>query len=248
MHPVRIFYILCFIWCLGFQLDAQTQTLAERAAAIQDLPASEFLEEALMLAEDFLEAGEDKNSQALAVRAHSVAKDLGKQAEMSLALRLQAQSLLVRGGRLNTARAIKLLKQSSDLAVDAEQKLANLELLRETALERGKEKELELIDRQIAILKYKEGIDDAEIQELEEQLAELESQTQTLTEEQTGLLDELAKKEEAIMVMNEEQMRVELMLMRQKSLLDSLSMMAMVDSLELEKQSMLLEKQNMVLQ
>ncbi|MEO1258385.1 MAG: adenylate/guanylate cyclase domain-containing protein [Bacteroidota bacterium] len=82
---------------------------------------------------------------------------------------------------------------------------------------------------------------------LTEELTEMNIAQEAMREQQETLIDLLETKESAIVSMSEEQMKQELLLSEQERLLDSLTFINILDSLELAQTEMQVEQQNLEL-
>lgn len=83
-----------------------------------------------------------------------------------------------------------------------------------------------------------------EKEDLAEELSELSEEQASLRQQQESLIALLEVKETAILDMSEQQMKKELLFSEQERLLDSLTFVSILDSLELSQKEMLVERQD----
>jgi len=158
-------------------------------------------------------------------------------------------------------RAIRDLEKSLTLLPRDKQlelRRQNIELLLRIARLRGRDKDIEFWQQELALLNSRTQdpsglaelnpgtprLDEEALSRIKSTTAEFEATIEDLSEERALLRRTVNDQAEAIRHMSEEQMRQELMLAQQKSIVDSLSIRGLRNSLALSEQNLLLEKRN----
>ena len=261
---------LCFFFLAAAVLPAQTDRVEQILKEMRSNSGSDYLEMLIQLADAYYGAGQWEKSAESASQAASAADAAGERDLQAQALHYEARALLriTRRQSFHMGRAAEKLRESFLLTTEADLRLADLALLRQIALDRGRQDDLAVIDRQMRALKetglitLREGDDFLgrkikarelalaavrQNQELNQQLSEVQRERLQLESQQSQLMETLQNQSAEIESMTEEQAKTQLMLAQQKNVLDSLAFMAALDSLKLEKQEMLLGQQEMEL-
>jgi adenylate cyclase len=235
--------MLAFL-ALSFPLHAQMSELAAREAALKKLSGTELVSEALALSRDYYSAREIGKSQKAAKTAYDAALKIKDQRSMSLALNQQAKAMIAEPGlsNLDRGRIVKKLEESNALSSDAALREENLKMMRQLYVHMGKNKEVMEVDKALEIMAAGE-----KNAQLEQRLAVIGEEREQLSQIQSDLKKSLDLREKAIKYMTESQAKTELMIAQQKSILDSLSFLKMLDSLKISQRDLELEQQNILL-
>ena len=207
----------------------------------------DFFIDALQLSNYYFDQKKYLRSQSLAASAFDKAQRIGDKKYMAKSLTQEARAMieLPTKVRTNQRRATKMLELSNEITSDKNLKISNFKLLKKIARIRGKQRDIEKFNQEIAILegkeeelltdekrglfgnrrKTKEKI--AELSEerasLSETVESLEAREELLEQQQEQLTLKIAAKEAAIKEMSKEQIEAELMVVEQQRLLDSLA-------------------------
>jgi class 3 adenylate cyclase len=242
--PAQRSFFVSLSLLLPFALFAQADGLAAREEALKSLSGNAYTTEALDLAGAwYLERSFDK-ALSLAQMAYAEAEKSSDSQLMARALSMESKALLaspkLRPG--DRSRVVKKLLESNALNPDDPLRMENLKMLKQLYYLMGKAKEQREVEREIAQLIVQKN------QNLESELAEVSSERARMEGMQQNLTQTLQEREKAIESMSESQAKTQLLLAQQKSILDSLSFLKMVDSLKLAQQDMELREQDAVLQ
>jgi class 3 adenylate cyclase len=242
--PAQRSFFASFFILLPFALFAQSDGLAAREEALKSLSGTAFATEALDLSGAwYLERSFDK-AISLAQMAYAEAEKASSRELMARALSMESKAMLA-SPKLRPAdrsRVVKKLLESNALNPDDPLRMENLKMLKQLYYLMGKAKEQREAEREIAQLIVQKN------QNLESALAEESSERARMEGLQQNLTQTLQEREEAIASMSESQAKTQLLLAQQKSILDSLSFLKMVDSLKLAQQDMEIRGQEAVLQ
>ena len=255
-------FIIPILLLLPIYFLAQSSELRDLEAAANNLRGSQLVENQLQLAQLYLDQNRYENCIRAAEAAYKEARNVNDTSSMALALHLGAQAmLLVRKPRLmQQNRALRKLQESIRLLEGTGNDsllIENLLILRRLAKSKGKTKEVQELEARIKRLEssqelaavlgevpsedgrknLREKAKDA-ILGFKATNEDLNSRLEELNMENEELGKELEAREEQISQLSEEQMKVELMLMKQRNLVDSLHINRLRDSMLLSKQEM----------
>lgn len=217
----------------------------------------------IALADANMEAGDYKKALEWAEEAESFAKNIRQPELRALALNRQGKALLVveKRGLFGKKRPAPRFEESFEILRSSHSgnralMRDNLENLRQLASKAGRDKDVALIEGQIAVLdnggaipaapiapaipeapvtkqEFRQAFEEMNKKILEQQSSHSNStkERETLLREREQMVAKLAEQEAAIDKMTEEQTKYALMLMQQRYVLDSMSFRSSLDSL-----------------
>lgn len=254
-----------------FGLRAQSEAIVNLEAKTVKLTGEDYMNNALTLADWLYNEGFFEKSADWASKAADASKKMKNNSYLAVSLNQQAKSLMKVPNKRDNLRnkAYKAFEESNSLTTDADLKLNNLVGMKELATTLGKKKDLEKIDREIAVLsggdanvtassgglfsRRKKALE--EIEKAKEQNQQLSAEVNNLAQEkaklatqQKSLQNMVAAKEAAIQNMSQAQMKQELLLSEQTRLLDSMQFAGAMDSMELAQKDFIVQQQQAELQ
>lgn len=243
MLTLRCFF-LATLFLLPFSLIAQSGNLSSREAELQNLSGAAFVNEALDLSVAHYRSLSFGKAIALAQQAYAEAEKEGDSFLMARALNQESKGMIATPGLRagDRAKIVRKLLNSNELSQDFELRLENLRLLKQLYSQMGKTKELREVEREITQMTLQQN------KNLETELAAASTERAKMEDLQQNLTQTLQEREKSIESMSESQAKTELLLAQQKSILDSLSFLNMIDSLKLAQQDMELREKEAVLQ
>ena len=232
----------CVIWatfiCLTLNGFGQTGDLAQREAGLKDLSGSIYIKESLDLSREYYISRNLEKAVEMARLAFSAASAQKDTEGMARALNHEAKALMA-NLELRPAerlKAVRKLQESNGMTAVSDLRLENLKLMRQAYVVLGKNRELRETEREIAKLTAEEN------QALTSELAVVSQEREKMENLQASLAVTLQKHENAIQLMSESQAKSELLLAQQKAILDSMTFLSMIDSLQLAQQSLQLSE------
>ncbi|MBK8490278.1 MAG: adenylate/guanylate cyclase domain-containing protein [Saprospirales bacterium] len=228
---------------MGFPLSAQSSNLENREAGMATLSGNALIQEALSLSDGYYSARQLGKAAEMAQLAYEEASKGNDKAAMAMALNRGAKAALA-NPQIRPAerlRTIRKLEESNTLTTNDDLRLENFKILRQIYAHLGKNADVRATEREIAKLVAEKN------RSLENEL-EVASKEQVKMEAlQKSLVQTIDKRGEAIDSMTESQAKAELLLAQQKSILDSMAFLSMIDSLKLAQQSMELNEKEAIL-
>lgn len=251
---------ICTLLFLGMRvlLYAQGVNVADLQGRLNDEGGAEQITLRLQLAEALLEKARYDLAEDYADEALEFAEDENRVPYIAKALHYRGKARL----RLSRKkRAMRDLEKSLTLLPRDRQldlRRENVKLLLRIARLRGRSKDIEFWQQELALLNKpiqatseraaieagNPALDEEALARIKSTTAELSATIEDLSEERALLQRTVNDQAEAISHMTREQMRQELLLAQQKSMVDSLSIRGLRDSLALSEQNLLLEKRN----
>lgn len=259
---MKYFFVLFLLVFHSLQPFAQSDAIKNLEKTTAKLTGQDYLANAFTLVDWYYNEGFFEQSAEWADNAYNSAKKLKQQPDMAKSLNLKGKALMkITGKRPAKNKAYKAFEESNEITTDADLKLDNLLQLRELAVQLERSKDLEKIQREIALLNggsaKVEGKAVAigkkaqeEIQKAQEQNQSLSAAVNDLSKEKAKLAQQrqalqglIAAKEVAIQNMTEAQIRQELIFSEQSRMLDSMQFAGAMDSMELSQKESLLQRQ-----
>jgi len=251
---------ICTLLFLGMRvlLYAQGVNVADLQGRLNDEGGAEQITLRLQLAEALLQKARYDLAEDYADEALEFAEDENRVPYIAKALHYRGKARL----RLSRKkRAMRDLEKSLTLLPRDQQldlRRENVKLLLRIARLRGRSKDIEFWQQELALLNKpiqatseraaieagNPALDEEALARIKSTTAELSATIEDLSEERALLQRTVNDQAEAISHMTREQMRQELLLAQQKSMVDSLSIRGLRDSLALSEQNLLLEKRN----
>lgn len=264
----------CLLYILALSLLpniilAQSDAIKNLEKMTAQLTGEDFLNNALTISDWLHNEGFFEKSVEWAEKAGEAAKKLKQSNYLAISLNQKGKSLMRLPGKRQTSksRAFKSFQESNELTIDADLKLDNLLMMKQLATELDKKKDLEKIQREIALLnggeasgisaeggglfsKRKKAMEEAQAQnqQLAATVNDLSQEKAKLAEQQQSLQKLIAAKEAAIQNMSAAQMRQQLLFSEQERMLDSMQFAGAMDSMELSQKEMVLQQQQAELQ
>jgi len=236
------------IFCLVFfaaaaHLGAQSPAIKDFEKNISEKQGTAFVTDALELSRMYYAENLLDKTVEWADKSIEAARKLGDKGSMALALSLRGKAQMKIQSRRNTYKnkAYKSFEESNSLTGDHDLKMENLELMKILAGILNKRKDLDAVEREMALLKGE--VLTKEVTNLSEQQRELQKKQETLQQSQQNLITMVASKEAAIQNMTSEQVRKELLLSEKERLLDSLTFSSILDSLDLAQTEIIVKQQ-----
>jgi class 3 adenylate cyclase len=232
-YPYLLSLLLFF--GLSFSLNAQD--------ALQGLSGREYILKALDLSESHYLNRSVEEAAQWARLALAEAEKTGDVSLMARALNQEAKAMIANPDlrASERPRLVKKLERSNALNPAPDVRMANLKMLRQLFGQMGRLSEVREVEREIARLVT------AQNQALEQELAVASEDRQQMEKLQASLEETLDQRESAIVSMTENQAKAELLLAQQKSILDSLAFLSMIDSLKLAQQNARINEQEALL-
>ena len=221
---------LCLVLLLTTaSLTAQSTQIKDFEKSISGKTGPEFVNDALTLAGMYYSENLLDETIDWSDKAYEAAGKIKLKSQMALALNRKGKALTKVQSRRNTYknRAFKSFEESNSLTTDDVLRMDNLVHLKLLAGILNKKKDLESIERDIAVLKGEE----------------LKQEVTQLSKRQQNLESKMAQRETVIQNMTDEQMRRELLLSEKERMLDSLTFIGILDSLDLAQSEMLVKQQ-----
>jgi adenylate cyclase len=228
----------CLVFFLGVvNLTAQSAQIKDFEKAIAGKTGQDFVSDALTLAGMYYDENLLDETIDWSDKAYDAAGKLNLKSQMAIALNLKGKALTKVQSKRNTYknRAFKSFEESNSLTSDNNLRMDNLEHMKVLAQILNKKKDLESIEKDIALMKG---------EELRQEVTQLSQQQQQLKSKQENLESKMAQREVIIQNMTDEQMRRELLLSEKERMLDSLTFVNILDSLSLAQTEMLVKQQD----
>ena len=239
--------LLCLAWTLS--LWAQNEGIRVLEEKLVSASGSGRIGVLIALSEVNMQAGQWDKAADWASEAEELAKKIKQPALRAVALNRLGKAMLSGGKRKAAGKFEQSLELLQDMGLpDKALALDNLNYLQRIAQAAGHDKDLRDIEGQIARL---QGVPmppstpnpNPDLPGIKQELSALRNQVGTATamqEQQLALMEQskelqaqLAQKEAAISQMSDEQMKSAMLLMQQRTLLDSMSYRSNLDSLSI---------------
>lgn len=235
-----ILFSVCFLLVTAAKLDAQSAQVKDFEKSLSDKQGADYVAGALALTRMYYTENLLEPTIEWADKTYEAAAKLAAKEDMAQALNLKGKALTKIQSRRNTYknRAFKSFEESNALTASNDLRLDNLENMKILAGLLGKRKDLEAVERKLAMLKG---------EELKEEVTQLSEQQKQLQARQQNLESKMAEREAVIENMTNEQIRRELLLSEKERMLDSLAFQNVLDSLNLAQAEMLVKQQDMEL-
>jgi class 3 adenylate cyclase len=254
----RLKTILLLAICLFAQiLVAQNQQIESLTESLRGASGASRIDILLQLSKAYQVANMSDKAETMAEEASDMARRIKMPELRAKALHQEGVVMMSRGKKKAAARfeqSLDILKEikSTNTALALE----NLIQLRQVAAQAGRDKDLMAIDNRIAFLRSGGSIADKipdskvalqqELTAAQQKLAENQSVFQEnqnkLLQQSQSLQAELAAREAVINQMTEAQMKTAMLMMQQKSLLDSVFYRAGIDSLSVANANLALRE------
>ncbi|MCC6726172.1 MAG: hypothetical protein IT258_16815 [Saprospiraceae bacterium] len=256
-----------------FGLLAQSDAIKSLEKTTLKVTGEDYINNALTLADWLYNENFFEKSVEWAENAEDAAKKLKHNEYRAISLNQKGKSLMKMEGRRQAmkTKAFKSFEESNGLTTDAALKLDNLQNMKALATALDKKKDLEKIQREIAVLnggsdeiaansegggflsrrkKAQEEMEKAKAQnqELVTEVNNLSTEKASLAKQQAQLKDLIAAKEAAIQNMTAAQIKQQLLFSEQERLLDSLHFVGAMDSMQLAQKDMVVQQQQAELQ
>lgn len=251
-------------------LFSQSQAIVNLEVTTAKLTGEDYVNNALTLTDWLYNEGFFEKSVEWADKAGGVAKKLKNNNLLAVSLNKRGRSQMkVPSKRDNLKnKAFKNFEESNSLTTDADLKLDNLLHLKELATELGKKKDLEKVEREIAVLtggdaslatagglslnrkKAQEELEKAQAQnqQLSTEVNNITAEKTKLATQQQSLQKMVAAKEAAIQNMTAAQIKQQLLFSEQSRMLDSMQFAGAMDSMQLAQKDMIVQQQQSELQ
>ncbi len=229
--------IFLLLSAVAFNLSAQSAQIRDFEKNMAGKTGQEYIMDALTLAQMYYAENLLDETIDWSEKAYEAAKKNNQQSMMALALNRKGKALMKVESKRSVYknRAFKSFEESNALTADDVLRMDNLEAMKILAGILNKKKDLEDIERDIAILQGKE---------LKQEVTQLSEQQQKLKAKTATLESKMAQREAVITNMTEEQMRKELILSEKERMLDSLTFINILDSFSLAQSEMILKQQD----
>lgn len=241
-----------FVGCLLLSMPnwAQSSRILELETAVAKQKGIEFIKNNIQLSEWYLQEGYIDKAIEKAEEAAKAARRKRARNWQAIALNKEAKALM----RLKTleakSMATKRLQksiQSLDAQSQADLQKENLTLLRQITRGRIEKKPVDITIVETEAEKREEQLfksRQSKLKNAKAQVESLETDKIILAEEQEKLRDLVEQRERQLAKMNEEQIRTELLLMKNESMMDSLLYTSIIDSIQLARNKMELREQD----
>ncbi len=255
--------LLCgLIFLLPIDSGAQSGQILERENQLKSAKGADYFHQALELSEWYLKEGFPERSLDMAFKAEDAARTISHPVWEAQALNRQGKALMqyTKNKNQNQNRAIQLFRKSLRILQGSDEialQLDNLEQIRQLAEGKDKARIVAGIDREIAALKSGKpitesnrsgedpispqersggspGTADADLQQdIDSRLLSLDAEKKKLLVQSQQLNAMITFQKKEISTMSEEQAKSELLLARQKNMVDSLAYNNLLDSAQL---------------
>jgi len=253
----RILFFGLLFWASSSCLFAQTDKVRQLEEQLRGAEAADRIELLIALSDAHIYAGEYAKAIENADKAGDLASKLKMPELRANALNREGKAMMFSGKRKATAQFEQSLKILRDTrSTNKTLALDNLDNLRTLAQRAGRDKELKVLDEQIALLRNggsllgataesKQAIQ-SELSTTQKQLAEnqnkfRESEAKLLQESQS-LQAQLAAQKAELDLMTQEQMKTAMLVMQQRVLLDSVYFSRGMDSLAVSNANLALRE------
>jgi adenylate cyclase len=267
--PMRKLIVLSCLLMSSFSLSAQTNEIEALKSELATAVGKERVEKMILLSELYQQQSDATRAIAYASRAFELAKLENRKALMALALNREGRALLMEDSPKSSAQAERKFQESLRLIGNSGDKTLKLEnfnhllVIAENSAEASKaieiKKKIAALDGSGAIV-IPEGpgkellapipppTPAERYRDISETNKQLNERLSSLNLQKAELEKILQNREQEIEEMTEFQMRQELLLARQKSVLDSLSLKGLRDSFLLSQQTIQLKERETQLQ
>jgi class 3 adenylate cyclase len=269
---MRVICLLAIAFFFFSRLSAQSDAIKSLEKTTQKVTGEDFVNNALTLAEWHFNEGFYEKSVEWAEKAGDAAKKLKNNEYFAISLNQKGKSQMKMEGKRQVmkSKAFKSFEESNSQTTDADLKLDNLLNMKELATALEKKKDLEKIQREIALLggsadatatskgggflsrrkKVQEEMakTQAQNQQLEAAVSNLSQEKANLAKQQSSLQKMIAAKESAIQNMTAAQVKQQLLFSEQERMLDSMEFAGTMDSMQLAQKDMVLQQQQSELQ
>ena len=238
-------------------VSAQSDKIKQIESAIQNASGAERATLLLNLSDAYMYSGDYKNAQKAADQAESIANKLNQSDLKANALNRVGKAMLMGGKRRADRKfeqSLKVLRASG--RTDKALALDNLNNLRLLAQKAGNEKEIIALDAQILRLKsggkvsddpldsrqdFQQALTSAQRRLIEDQKKFKNNESRLIAESQ-ALQSQLQKQQSEIEQMTDEQMKMAMLVMQQRVLLDSVTFSRSMDSLAVSNANLALRE------
>ncbi len=267
---------ICLLFIAFFfisRLSGQSDAIKSLEKTTQKVTGEDFVNNALTLAEWHFKEGFYEKSMEWAEKAGDAAKKLKNNEYLAISLNQKGKSQMKMEGKRQVmkSKAFKSFEESNSQTTDADLKLDNLLNMKELAAALEKKKDLEKIQREIALLggsadataasnggggflsRRKKAQEEmaktqAQNQQLEAAVTNLSEEKANLAKQQSSLQKMIAAKESAIQNMTAAQVKQQLLFSEQERMLDSMKFVGAMDSMQLAQKDMVVQQQQSELQ
>lgn len=265
----KTIYLFAFLLQCSL-LPAQSDAIKSLEKTTAKVTGEDYINNALTLADWLYNEGFFEKSVDWAGKAGETAKKLKLTNYLAISLNQKAKSQMKLPGKRQTmkSKAYKTFEESNGITTDADLKLDNLQHMKDLAVELEKKKDLEKIQREIAVLtggdasvassgglfskrkKAQEEIEKAQAQnqQLAATVNSLSAEKANLAKQQSSLQKLIAAKETAIQSMTAAQIKQQLLFSEQNRMLDSMQFAGAMDSMKLAQKDMVVQQQQAELQ
>lgn len=237
--------------------SAQTEKIKQLESDIQSTSGITRASLLLELSDAYMYSGDYKNAQKAADQAESLANKLNRADIQANALNREGKAMLLGGKRRSDRKfeqSLKVLRAAG--STDKALALDNLNNLRILAQQSGNEKEIIALDAQISRLKsggkvaddpldsrqdFQQALTSAQRRLIDDQ-KQFKNNESRLLAESLALQTQLQKQQSEIEQMSEEQMKMAMLVMQQRVLLDSVSFSRGMDSLAVSNANLALRE------
>ncbi|MBN8685105.1 MAG: hypothetical protein J0L99_20835 [Chitinophagales bacterium] len=256
----RLLPLLILLLLSAMQLKGQNDNIARIERDITGASGVPRIEKLVALAEACIQAGNYSRAQSAAEEAEELAARLRQPALRAQALNAEGKAMVGAGKRRSAGKFEQSLRLLRDNKVP-NKKLAldNINQLRALAEKAGRNRELEILNQQAAqideLLAGKTAAaaapesehENRGLSKIERQLKVIQSNLsagqQEILESNKALQEELAAKQAELDRMSEEQIKTQMLVLQQKSLLDSVSYKSEKDALNAEITQLALQRE-----
>ena len=260
---------LLFIPLFFFAQSNEIESLREE---LKTLEGTAFVEKAILLSDEYYKQGKYRGAGEAAVHAYRVAKEIDDKEAMAMALNREGKAMLRQKNRRgkNTNIALKFMDSNKLLEQAASTndalRLNNLKHLKRMAQQLNRTKDFNDLEKQIRDLQAssKNTLSNDTLQAITDLLGHVDENKlkpkqrraynklkEVYSKEQESNQQVLQDMEQAkvdLEKMNEEQVKVELLNMKYKMLVDSLATKQMMDSVSIVQKDVQLREQKAVLE
>lgn len=200
---------LIALFCTSTLLS-QSDSLKQLEANLPQTRGEAFFHQAIRLAEGYYAEGFFEKSAEKADAAFNESKKNSQTNNMAIALHHKGKALSKQSGKRNGNKALDAFEESNKLAKDPTLRKDNLLKMKDLALQLGKSKEMENIERELAVIRgeappsaiandSKGGLFNKKKRAMQQKLLEAQRETENLT----GAVTELSEEQKALKIQQE---------------------------------------------
>ncbi len=239
------------LFCLT-PLLSQSDSLKQMEATLSQTKGEAFFQQSIRLADGFLVEGFYEKSVDMADAAYNESKKSNQSNNMAIALHQKGKALSKLSGKRNNNKAFDAFEESNKLAKDPSLRKDNLLKMKDLAVQLGRNKELENIERELAVIRgeapptalsndSKGGLFNKKKRAMQQKLLEAERETENLA----GAVSELSEEQKALKIqqdkLRQQQSALQTLVLKKEEAIQNMTEQQMRQQLIFAEQERLLD-------